>query len=46
MYLTHGGEERISQHQVCPKDSSQSRGFIFFDLCTTEEKVMMTVNRR
>jgi hypothetical protein len=46
IYLTHGGQERISQHQVCPKDFSQTRGFIFFDLCTTEEKVMIAVNRR
>jgi hypothetical protein len=38
VYLTNSGEERLSQHQVCPKDFSQIRGFIFLDLCTKERE--------
>ena len=42
-YLTKSGKRRIFSCSVCGESFSETRGTVFFDLRTEEEKVMMAL---
>src|SRR5438132_10631385 len=42
-YLTHSGKRRIFRCQTCATPFSETRDTVFFDLRTSEEKVMMAL---
>jgi IS1 family transposase/transposase-like protein len=42
-YMTESGNRRIFRCKVCGKSFSETRGTVFFDLRTPEEKVMMAL---
>src|SRR5437762_8962833 len=42
-YLTQSGKRRIFRCRTCATHFAETRETVFFDLCTSEEKVMMAL---